>query len=292
MKHILYLLIALALLQGCSKNADTNSGPFKEIFSQFDTPTTNLSPEEIKKISDQVKEDLQAMGTNVLTCVVEEMNSYKIAKMDYPWALDKDVGRRFQNLLIVFGLLGKDMEPIIPEFVTNLNPRRNFVAAIYGLLNCGTLGMPYLEEALNHPDENIRLAVTLALIGCRNTIEGWKPSPELSKAVYAASVSLLENEDLEIYGIVGVARYCTDPEESISLLMDRFTKETDTIMRVAFIKLSAQIYREFSYSDKNFLATLEEIAKKEDNEEMVRKVAQSVLRDIAEQESTSKEHHQ
>jgi hypothetical protein len=239
-----------------------------------------------------VKEDLQAMGTNVLTCVVEEMNSYKIAKMDYPWALDKDVGRRFQNLLIVFGLLGKDMEPIIPEFVTNLNPGRNFVAAIYGLLNCGTLGMPYLEEALNHPDENIRLAVTLALVGCRNTIEGWEPSPELSKAVHAASVSLLGNEDLRIYGIVGVARYCTDPEESISILMDRFTKETNAIMRVAFIKLSAQVYREFSCSDKSFLAALEEIAKDENNEEMVRKVAQNILKDIAEQESTSKEHHQ
>lgn len=74
--------------------------------------------------------------------------------------------------------------------------------------------------------------------------------------------------------------------------MDRFTKETNAIMRVAFIKLSAQVYREFSCSDKSFLAALEEIAKDENNEEMVRKVAQNILKDIAEQESTSKEHHQ
>lgn len=286
MKQILFLLIALALLQGCSKNAETYSGPFKEIFSQLDAARQeSLPPEEVQKILAQVNEDLQAMGTNVLTCVVEEMNSFKVAKINYPWEDNKNIENRFKNLQLVFGILNKDMEPIIPEFVANLDTNRNFLTGISGLLNCGTLGMPYLEEALNHPDENIRLAVTLALIGCRNTIEGWKPSPELSKAVHTASVSLLGNEDLRIYGIVGVARYCTDPEESISILMDRFTKETNAIMRVAFIKLSAQVYREFSYPDKSFLATLEEIAKKEDNEEMVRKVARNVLKDITEKNS-------
>lgn len=284
MKQILFLLIALALLQGCVKKAE-NSGPFKEIFNQLDAARQkSLPPEEVQKIIVQVNDDLQAMGTNVLTCVVEEMNSFKVAKIDYPWEDNKNIENRFQNLKLVFSLLNKDMEPIIPEFVANLDTNRNFLAGISGLLNCGSLGMPYLEAALNHPDEHIREAVTISFIAKKNLFSDWELSPELSKAVYAASVSLLEkkSEDLRVLAAFGVASYCTNPEESISLLMDRFPKETNTIVRVAFIKLSAQVYREFSYTDKSFLATLEEIAKKEDNEEIVRKTARSVHNDIIE----------
>jgi len=287
MKQILFLLIALALLQGCVKKAE-NSGPFKEIFNQLDAARQkSLPPEEVQKIIVQVNDDLQAMGTNVLTCVVEEMNSFKVAKIDYPWEDNKNIENRFQNLKLVFSLLNKDMEPIIPEFVANLDTNRNFLAGISGLLNCGSLGMPYLEAALNHPDEHIRDAVTISFIAKKNLFSDWELSPELSKAVYAASVSLLENksEDLRVLAAFGVASYCTNPEESISILMDRFTKETNAIMRVAFIKLSAQVYREFSYSDKSFLATLEEIAKDENNEDTVRKTARSVLKDIAEKNS-------
>ncbi|MCK9314991.1 MAG: hypothetical protein M0Q48_02460 [Verrucomicrobia bacterium] len=287
MKQILFLLIALALLQGCVKKAE-NSGPFKEIFNQLDAARQkSLPPEEVQKIIVQVNDDLQAMGTNVLTCVVEEMNSFKVAKIDYPWEDNKNIENRFKNLKLVFSLLNKDMEPIIPEFVANLDTNRNFLAGISGLLNCGSLGMPYLEAALNHPDEHIREAVTISFIAKKNLFSDWELSPELSKAVYAASVSLLENksEDLRVLAAFGVASYCTNPEESISILMDRFTKETNAIMRVAFIKLSAQVYREFSYSDKSFLATLEEIAKDENNEDTVRKTARSVLKDIAEKNS-------
>lgn len=295
MKKILCLLIALALLQGCSKNAETYSGPLKEIFSQLDAARReSLPPEEAQKILVQVNEDLQAMGTNVLTCVVEEMNSFKVAKIDYPWEDNKNIENRFQNLKLVFSLLNKDMEPIIPEFVANLDTNRNFLAGISGLLNCGSLGMPYLEAALNHPDEHIRDAVTISFIAKKNLFSDWEPSPEFSKAVYAASVSLLENKSEDLRGLAtfGVANYCTDPQESISLLMDRFPKETSTIVRVALIKLSAQVYSEFSYPDKSFLTAFEEIAKDENNEDTVRKTARYVLRDIAERESTSKEHHE
>lgn len=183
------------------------------------------------------------------------------------------------------------MEPIIPEFVANLDTNRNFLTGISGLVNCGSLGMPYLEEALNHPDEHIREAVTISLIVKKNRSPDWKVSPELSKAVHAASVSLLENKSDEVKCLAafGVADYCTDPKESISILMDRFTKETSPIVRIAFIKFSGQIYREFPDSDKNFLTTLEKIAKDENNEDKVRKVAQFVLKDITEQESISEE---
>ncbi|MBR5605570.1 MAG: hypothetical protein IKW70_03965, partial [Verrucomicrobia bacterium] len=102
---------------------------------------------------------------------------------------------------------------------------------------------------------------------------------------------LLENKSDEVKCLAafGVADYCTDPKESISILMDRFTKETSPIVRIAFIKFSGQIYREFPDSDKNFLTTLEKIAKDENNEDKVRKVAQFVLKDITEQESISEE---
>ena len=292
MRKILCLLVVLVFLQGCSKNAETYSGPLKEIFSQLDASRQeSLSLEDVQKILDKVNDDLRAMGTNVFTYIVEEMNSFKIAKIDYPWEDDKNTEKRFQNLQLVFGLLGKDMEPIIPEFVANLDTNRNFLTGISGLVNCGSLGMPYLEEALNHPDEHIREAVTISLIAKKNRSPDWEPSPELSKAVHAASVSLLENKSDEVKCLAafGVADYCTDPKESISILMDRFTKETSPIVRIAFIKLSGQIYREFPDSDKNFLATLEKIAKDENNEDKVRKVAQFVLKDIAEQESTSEE---
>ena len=292
MRKILCLLVVLVFLQGCSKNAETYSGPLKEIFSQLDASRQeSLSLEDVQKILDKVNDDLRAMGTNVFTYIVEEMNSFKIAKIDYPWEDDKNTEKRFQNLQLVFGLLGKDMEPIIPEFVANLDTNRNFLTGISGLVNCGSLGMPYLEEALNHPDEHIREAVTISLIVKKNRSPDWKVSPELSKAVHAASVSLLENKSDEVKCLAafGVADYCTDPKESISILMDRFTKETSPIVRIAFIKLSGQIYREFPDSDKNFLATLEKIAKDENNEDKVRKVAQFVLKDIAEQESTSEE---
>ena len=292
MRQILCLLVVLVFLQGCSKNAETYSGPLKEIFSQLDASRQeSLSLEEVQKILDKVNDDLRAMGTNVFTHIVEEMNSFKIAKIDYPWEDDKNIEKRFQNLQLVFGLLGKDMEPIIPEFVANLDTNRNFLTGISGLVNCGSLGMPYLEEALNHPDEHIREAVTISLIVKKNRSPDWEPSPELSKAVHAASVSLLENKSDEVKCLAafGVADYCTDPKESISILMDRFTKETTPIVRIAFIKLSGQIYREFPDSDKNFLATLEKIAKDENNEDKVRKVAQFVLKDITEQESISEE---
>ncbi|MBR5690649.1 MAG: hypothetical protein IKX46_01700 [Verrucomicrobia bacterium] len=282
----------LVFLQGCSKNAETYSGPLKEIFSQLDASRQeSLSLEEVQKILDKVNDDLRAMGTNVFTHIVEEMNSFKIAKIDYPWEDDKNIEKRFQNLQLVFGLLGKDMEPIIPEFVANLDTNRNFLTGISGLVNCGSLGMPYLEEALNHPDEHIREAVTISLIVKKNRSPDWEPSPELSKAVHAASVSLLENKSDEVKCLAafGVADYCTDPKESISILMDRFTKETSPIVRIAFIKFSGQIYREFPDSDKNFLTTLEKIAKDENNEDKVRKVAQFVLKDITEQESISEE---
>ena len=293
MRQILYLLMALMFLHGCSKNAETYSTPLKEIFSQLDAcREESLSPEEVRKILDRVNEDLQAMGTNVLTSIVEEMNSFKIAKIDYPWDDNNDIERRLQNLQIVFGLLGKNMEPIIPEFVANLDTNRNFLTGISGLLNCGSLGMPYLETALNHPDEHIREAVTISLIFEKNRYPDWEVSPEFSKAVHAASVSLLENKSDEVKCLAafGVADYCTDPKESISILMDRFTKETSPIVRIAFIKFSGQIYREFPDSDKNFLATLEKIAKDENNEDKVRKVAQFVLKDIIEQDPDSKEH--
>ena len=292
MRQILCLLVVLVFLQGCSKNAETYSGPLKEIFSQLDASRQeSLSLEEVQKILDKVNDDLRAMGTNVFTYIVEEMNSFKIAKIDYPWEDDKNIEKRFQNLQLVFGLLGKDMEPIIPEFVANLDTNRNFLTGISGLVNCGSLGMPYLEEALNHPDEHIREAVTISLIVKKNRSPDWEPSPELSKAVHAASVSLLENKSDEVKCLAafGVADYCTDPKESISILMDRFTKETTPIVRIAFIKLSGQIYREFPDSDKNFLTTLEKIAKDENNEDKVRKVAQFVLKDITEQESISEE---
>ena len=292
MRQILCLLVVLVFLQGCSKNAETYSGPLKEIFSQLDASRQeSLSLEDVQKILDKVNDDLRAMGTNVFTHIVEEMNSFKIAKIDYPWEDDKNIEKRFQNLQLVFGLLGKDMEPIIPEFVANLDTNRNFLTGISGLVNCGSLGMPYLEEALNHPDEHIREAVTISLIVKKNRSPDWEPSPELSKAVHAASVSLLENKSDEVKCLAafGVADYCTDPKESISILMDRFTKETTPIVRIAFIKLSGQIYREFPDSDKNFLTTLEKIAKDENNEDKVRKVAQFVLKDITEQESISEE---
>ncbi|MBR5978787.1 MAG: hypothetical protein IK033_07315 [Verrucomicrobia bacterium] len=292
MRQILCLLVVLVFLQGCSKNAETYSGPLKEIFSQLDASRQeSLSLEEVQKILDKVNDDLRAMGTNVFTHIVEEMNSFKIAKIDYPWEDDKNTEKRFQNLQLVFGLLGKDMEPIIPEFVANLDTNRNFLTGISGLVNCGSLGMPYLEEALNHPDEHIREAVTISLIVKKNRSPDWEPSPELSKAVHAASVSLLENKSDEVKCLAafGVADYCTDPKESISILMDRFTKETSPIVRIAFIKFSGQIYREFPDSDKNFLTTLEKIAKDENNEDKVRKVAQFVLKDITEQESISEE---
>ena len=292
MRQILCLLVALVFLQGCSKNAETYSGPLKEIFSQLDASRQeSLSLEDVQKILDKVNDDLRAMGTNVFTYIVEEMNSFKIAKIDYPWEDDKNTEKRFQNLQLVFGLLGKDMEPIIPEFVANLDTNRNFLTGISGLVNCGSLGMPYLEEALNHPDEHIREAVTISLIVKKNRSPDWKVSPELSKAVHAASVSLLENKSDEVKCLAafGVADYCTDPKESISILMDRFTKETSPIVRIAFIKFSGQIYREFPDSDKNFLTTLEKIAKDENNEDKVRKVAQFVLKDITEQESISEE---
>ena len=292
MRQILCLLVVLVFLQGCSKNAETYSGPLKEIFSQLDASRQeSLSLEEVQKILDKVNDDLRAMGTNVFTYIVEEMNSFKIAKIDYPWEDDKNIEKRFQNLQLVFGLLGKDMEPIIPEFVANLDTNRNFLTGISGLVNCGSLGMPYLEEALNHPDEHIREAVTISLIVKKNRSPDWEPSPELSKAVHAASVSLLENKSDEVKCLAafGVADYCTDPKESISILMDRFTKETSPIVRIAFIKFSGQIYREFPDSDKNFLTTLEKIAKDENNEDKVRKVAQFVLKDITEQESISEE---
>ncbi|MBO4716129.1 MAG: hypothetical protein J5672_08570 [Verrucomicrobia bacterium] len=292
MRQILCLLVVLVFLQGCSKNAETYSGPLKEIFSQLDASRQeSLSLEEVQKILDKVNDDLRAMGTNVFTHIVEEMNSFKIAKIDYPWEDDKNIEKRFQNLQLVFGLLGKDMEPIIPEFVANLDTNRNFLTGISGLVNCGSLGMPYLEEALNHPDEHIREAVTISLIVKKNRSPDWEPSPELSKAVHAASVSLLENKSDEVKCLAafGVADYCTDPKESISILMDRFTKETSPIVRIAFIKFSGQIYREFPDSDKNFLTTLEKIAKDENNEDKVRKVAQFVLKDITEQESISEE---
>ena len=292
MRKILCLLVVLVFLQGCSKNAETYSGPLKEIFSQLDASRQeSLSLEEVQKILDKVNDDLRAMGTNVFTHIVEEMNSFKIAKIDYPWEDDKNIEKRFQNLQLVFGLLGKDMEPIIPEFVANLDTNRNFLTGISGLVNCGSLGMPYLEEALNHPDEHIREAVTISLIVKKNRSPDWEPSPELSKAVHAASVSLLENKSDEVKCLAafGVADYCTDPKESISILMDRFTKETSPIVHIAFIKFSGQIYREFPDSDKNFLTTLEKIAKDENNEDKVRKVAQFVLKDITEQESISEE---
>lgn len=292
MRQILCLLVVLVFLQGCSKNAETYSGPLKEIFSQLDASRQeSLSLEEVQKILDKVNDDLRAMGTNVFTYIVEEMNSFKIAKIDYPWEDDKNIEKRFQNLQLVFGLLGKDMEPIIPEFVANLDTNRNFLTGISGLVNCGSLGMPYLEEALNHPDEHIREAVTISLIVKKNRSPDWEPSPELSKAVHAASVSLLENKSDEVKCLAafGVADYCTDPKESISILMDRFTKETSPIVRIAFIKFAGQIYREFPDSDKNFLTTLEKIAKDENNEDKVRKVAQFVLKDITEQESISEE---
>ena len=292
MRKILCLLVVLVFLQGCSKNAETYSGPLKEIFSQLDASRQeSLSLEDVQKILDKVNDDLRAMGTNVFTYIVEEMNSFKIAKIDYPWEDDKNTEKRFQNLQLVFGLLGKDMEPIIPEFVANLDTNRNFLTGISGLVNCGSLGMPYLEEALNHPDEHIREAVTISLIVKKNRSPDWKVSPELSKAVHAASVSLLENKSDEVKCLAafGVADYCTDPKESISILMDRFTKETGPIVRIAFIKFSGQIYREFPDSDKNFLTTLEKIAKDENNEDKVRKVAQFVLKDITEQESISEE---
>lgn len=292
MRKILCLLVVLVFLQGCSKNAETYSGPLKEIFSQLDASRQeSLSLEDVQKILDKVNDDLRAMGTNVFTYIVEEMNSFKIAKIDYPWEDDKNTEKRFQNLQLVFGLLGKDMEPIIPEFVANLDTNRNFLTGISGLVNCGSLGMPYLEEALNHPDEHIREAVTISLIVKKNRSPDWKVSPELSKAVHAASVSLLENKSDEVKCLAafGVADYCTDPKESISILMDRFTKETSPIVRIAFIKFSGQIYREFPDSDKNFLTTLEKIAKDENNEDKVRKVAQFVLKDITEQESISEE---
>ena len=292
MRQILCLLVVLVFLQGCSKNAETYSGPLKEIFSQLDASRQeSLSLEDVQKILDKVNDDLRAMGTNVFTHIVEEMNSFKIAKIDYPWEDDKNIEKRFQNLQLVFGLLGKDMEPIIPEFVANLDTNRNFLTGISGLVNCGSLGMPYLEEALNHPDEHIREAVTISLIVKKNRSPDWEPSPELSKAVHAASVSLLENKSDEVKCLAafGVADYCTDPKESISILMDRFTKETSPIVRIAFIKFSGQIYREFPDSDKNFLTTLEKIAKDENNEDKVRKVAQFVLKDITEQESISEE---
>ena len=194
MKHILYLLITLALLQGCSKNAETYSGPLKEIFSQLDASRQEpLPPEEVQKILVQVNEDLQAMGTNVLTCVVEEMNSFKVAKIDYPWEDNKNIENRFKNLKLVFSLLNKDMEPIIPEFVANLDTNRNFLAGISGLLNCGSLGMPYLEAALNHPDEHIREAVTISFIAKKNLFSDWELSPELSKAVFGLSLNILQS---------------------------------------------------------------------------------------------------
>ncbi len=292
MRQILCLLVALVFLQGCSKNDETYSAPLKEIFSQLDAcREESLSLEERKAVLDKVNEDLQAMGTNVFTYIVEEMNSFKIAKLDYPWEDNKDIERRFQNLQLVFGLLGKDMEPIIPEFVANLDTNRNFLTGISGLLNCGSLGLPYLETALNHPDEHIREAVTISLIVKKNRSSDWEVRPELLKAVHAASVSLLENKSDEVKCLAafGVADYCTDPK-SISILMERFTKETSPIVRIAFIKFSGQIYREFPDSDKNFLATLEKIVKDENNEDKVRKVAQFVLKDITEQDPDSKEH--
>ena len=293
MRQILCLLVALVFLQGCSKNAETYSAPLKEIFSQLDVcREDSLSLKERKAVLDKVNEDLQAMGTNVFTYIVEEMNSFKIANIDYPWDDNKDIERRFQNLQLVFGLLGKDMEPIIPEFVANIDTNRNFLTGISGLLNCGSLGLPYLETLLNHPDEHIREAVTISLIVKKNRSSDWEVSSEFSKAVHAASVSLLENKSDEVKCLAafGVADYCTDPKESISILMDRFIKETTPIVRIAFIKLSGQIYREFPDSDKNFLATLEKIAKDENNEDKVRKVAQFVLKDITEQDPDSKEH--
>ena len=169
MRKILCLLVVLVFLQGCSKNAETYSGPLKEIFSQLDASRQeSLSLEDVQKILDKVNDDLRAMGTNVFTYIVEEMNSFKIAKIDYPWEDDKNTEKRFQNLQLVFGLLEKDMEPIIPEFVANLDTNRNFLTGISGLVNCGSLGMPYLEEALNHPDEHIREAVTISLIVSRS----------------------------------------------------------------------------------------------------------------------------
>ena len=75
MRKILCLLVVLVFLQGCSKNAETYSGPLKEIFSQLDASRQeSLSLEDVQKILDKVNDDLRAMGTNVFTYIVEEMN--------------------------------------------------------------------------------------------------------------------------------------------------------------------------------------------------------------------------
>jgi HEAT repeat protein len=254
------LLLATSTWEACSESRN-NDKSLSEILSQLD-------PARSETDRTKAAANLQHLGTNALTFLLAEMNSFK---WHTPEEKNKTIISRTQRLRAAFGVLGTNLEPLTLEFVANLNTNHNFVSALDGLAAMRGSGAGYLVGAMTNREPSIRLnaVATVMEVGT---------NADIVKLAVPNLIRLLNDQSEQTRSIAAetLGLYCDEPNIVIPSLLKLARGDNNLVVRTQGVKAVGRIEGRFGSMDSTAKSTLEEISK-HDESQIVRSCAERVL---------------
>lgn len=286
MKNILLLILFSFFIFGCDKNKEKNieepTDPLERILYKMDYYVTNIGllPQvESKYNFYDIQMELLSLETNMIfQHITGELNSFRV---NYPTETDTTIKKRADQLSIIFGVLSTNLIPLKPLFLENLDTNKNYVMAIWGLSAMGLDGIPYLLEALSNPSEKIREMAVCGLGGSHVSfnIEGSVFDAEADK-IQTALLPYLKNQssDVRYYAIVGIGKYCTDPDLCASELLDRVQSDPEIGLRFTAIRSLRKVLDRFKIENSEINNIILNISNNDQENELVRIEAKKFLK--------------
>lgn len=282
MKNILLLILFSIFIFGCNKNNEKNieesADPLENILHKMDYYVRDsISPaDDIPECSFyEIHTNILSLDRNtIFKYITEEINSFK---PNYPDEPDYDTKKKTVRLSIIFSILSTNLFPLKTLFLENLDTNKNYLSAAWGLAAMGRDGIPYLLEALSNPSEKIREMAVCGLAGSLGSsdIEG-----SVADKIQTALLPYLKHQssDVRYHAIIGIGKYCTDPDLCASELLDRVQSDPEIGLRFTAIRSLRKVLDRFKIENSEINNIILNISNNDQENELVRIVAKKFLK--------------